>query len=203
MGLVQSVTPNTNRFVNPPAGYDSLNYGFHHRKNIAAGAQTGTLSFFDGAGGTTLLETNLTRGTISKENAFLLQFVNCEITVNAETGLVTDTNVLLQVASLHMIMHRSLITLSLGPTEYFTLPTWRVPAGGGITGVATGGAAAATDFAALTNGIATIHNAYPVRIPLESQDDIKWGLNWPASATTTLDMAVTMVMTGLLLRPTR
>ncbi len=163
--LTPSVNGNTQRFVDGLANFDLLYYTYYHRTVGSTGAQAAPLVFFQAVNGANLLTTNMNGGQIPKDNAFLVQHINCNIVTSNEASLVSDAEFAKVVKDLHLLLSKSVVFLGLGPTEYLTVPTWQLPAGGGMAGATGAASAAGTSVGFVTNGAPVHQNAYPIRLP--------------------------------------
>jgi hypothetical protein len=192
-------------FQTPPPGAEVTRYSYYSRKLLAAAAQTGSLQFFSdqvGVAGATIRDTNMTKGSaIGNPRRFLAQFLNCHIYVAGSTG-PSLVNASVDVVQL---VNGTVTRIDLLDKEYLTVPTWKIPAGGGAFSSGVTGTAAGPVVGALTtlNGHPDMKNAYPVELNLEREASFSVTLLFPASITLSAvgGVYVEYMLTGLLLRP--
>lgn len=187
-------------FMTPPDNMECLKYTFFSRKAISAGAVGRETQFFSdqiGVGGATSRDTNMTKpAAMGNPRRFLMQWLNCAIySVTAAEAIAVDV-----AEDIQQLLTQTYIRLELLDKEYLTVPTFAVPAGGGMWG-AGGGTLAGPVF--VTNGVPDKRNAYPVELPLEREASFTFKMINASSAgiTTSKDLYVELLMTGLLLRP--
>lgn len=185
-------------FVTAPAGMEVLRYSFYNRKAFSAAAFPASTQFFSdqiGVGAVNSRGTNMTKGSaIGNPRRFLIQFINCAV-YNVATAEV----ILVDAAQdIQQVLMQTVIRCELLDKEYLTVPTYVVPAGGGMTGNG-GGTLAGPVF--VNNGVPDKRNAYPVELPLEREASFNFTLLAPTAFTISKALYVEIILTGLLLRP--
>lgn len=185
-------------FNQPPDGSEVLRYSYYSRKAITGGAVwPADLQFFSdqqGVAGATIRDTNMTKGSaIGNPRRFLAQYLNLNIysVVKAEVIAVAV------VQDLQEALMQTVVKITVLDKEYLTVPSWVVPAGGGLV-VSIGGHATAL---MATNGNADKRNAYPIEINLEREASFSVNLLSPVAITPVKNLYAEFVLTGLLLRP--
>jgi len=197
--LIPANNPMLADFVSPPLGFELLRYTFYSRKCISAGAWPSETVFFSdqvGVGGATTRDTNMTKpAAMGNPRRFLMQWINCAIYSVSATSTSVPTSILDDVSQ---VLYQTHLRIELLDKEYLTCPTFHIPAGGGLSG-ATG--VVATEFG--TSGSPDKKNAYPVELPLEREASFAFRLRNAVTGgfTTSVDLYVEYLLTGLLLRP--
>lgn len=185
-------------FSQPPDGSEVLRYSYYSRKSVAAAPWVADIQFFSdqvGVGGATLRDTNMTKGSaIGNPRRFLAQFLNFNV-YNIEIAEVLEPE---QAGAIQLVLMQTVTKITVLDKEYLTVPTWTVPAGGGMTGVG-GGSLAGPVF--VNNGNPDKRNAYPIELNLEREASFSVNLLAPIAFTTAKNLVVEYVITGLLLRP--
>lgn len=185
-------------FSRPPSGSEVLRYSYYDRKLVAAGAWPAELLFFSdqqGVAGATIRDTNMTKGSaIGNPRRFLAQYLNFNIYSFEKAEVIAA----LAVPYMQEVLMQTVIKVTVLDKEYLTVPSWFVPAGGGLQ-VSIGG-----HLTAMTanNGNPDKRNAYPIELNLEREASFNVKLLLPtAGPTEQVNLKAEMVLTGLLLRP--
>ena len=212
MGIKAPLSGSMVEFANPPASMEVIKYTYFSRKLVGAQAvnwPSETQFFTDqvGVAGATARDTNLQKPNTlaSNPNKFLGQFINCTMynTVSSVTSVTPVTATPGLLTDINQVIMQTYLRMELMSKEYLTVPTYHVPAGGGLWApgllaqVGTGG----------VNGEPTHRNAYACEIPFERETTLVFKMinaNIAGASTAIITvnaLYVEMAITGLLMRP--
>jgi hypothetical protein len=187
------------KYVVAPQGMEILHYTYFSRKLISAGVLPAETQFFAdqvGVGGATSRDTNMTKpSAIGNPRSMLVQFITCAV-YNVTAAQVILAGV---AQAAQQLLYQTFIRVDLLDKEYLTIPTYMVPAGGGLY---VNGVGAALNALGVSNGTPEKKNCLNVELPLEREASFVFRMvSSAATITLGVDMHIEMAIHGLLLRP--